>query len=134
MIPSEGPVARVRAGVRVGYALAAFGVLAAAFWARRPASRADEPSPTAAARTAVAERRAFVRAIRLHGVLAATDAQVVMAPTINSPDMGTLRITTMAAAGSRVKKGDPLVAFDPQTQQRNVLDRRGEYEDALQQV
>jgi multidrug efflux pump subunit AcrA (membrane-fusion protein) len=134
MIPAEGPVARVRARVRAGYTLAVLAAFAVVFWARRPATRPYEPAPATTPRMFVAERRTFVRTVRLHGVLAATEAQLVMAPQINSPDMGTLRIAAIAAAGSRVKKGDLLVQFDRQTQQRNVLDRRAEYEDALQQI
>jgi RND family efflux transporter MFP subunit len=133
MIPAQGPLERVRSHLG-GYAVAGLAVLAAVCGFRRPSSPSSEPATAAAPRTIAAERRAFVRSIRLHGVLAATEAQLVLAPPINSPDMGTLRITAMAAAGARVKKGDRLVEFDRQTQQRNVLDRRAEYEDALQQI
>jgi multidrug efflux pump subunit AcrA (membrane-fusion protein) len=134
MIPTVGAAGQARRRRRAGYGLVAAGLLLLAFWALRTSHRTRETSRPQAPKVATAERRPFVRALRLHGVTASTQAQLVLAPRLNSPDMGTLRIVTIAAAGSRVRQGDALVEFDRQAQQRNVLDRRAEAEDALQQI
>jgi multidrug efflux pump subunit AcrA (membrane-fusion protein) len=135
MIPTEGAGGRGLRGARAAYAaLAVLVVLVLAAAMRPPSARTPGTAHAAVSRTATAERRPFVRSLRLHGILAATSAQVVLTPRVSSPDMGTLRIVAMAKAGSRVRKGDRLIELDRQTQRRNVLDRRAEYEDALQQI
>jgi multidrug efflux pump subunit AcrA (membrane-fusion protein) len=48
--------------------------------------------------------------------------------------MGTLVITKLAATGSTVRKGDLLVEFDRQQQERNALDRQADYQDLIEQI
>ncbi len=102
--------------------------------------RAGARSPSAdTIRTATAERREFIRSLRVTGTVEATQSYIVTAPTLTGASgagggFSTLIITHMAAAGSKVKKGDLLVEFDRQNQIKNALDREAEYRDLLEQI
>lgn len=84
--------------------------------------------------TARAERRPFVRAIRVAGLVAASRSFAVTAPRLSGSGMYTLVVTKLVASGAAVHKGDLLVEFDRQAQVKNAFDRRGEYLDLLAQI
>jgi multidrug resistance efflux pump len=84
-------------------------------------------------RTCAAEKRDFVRTVRLNGVLEASHYFSVVAPRLAGPG-GPLIITKLAPAGSSVKPGDVLVEFDPQTQLKNYLEKEAEYLGLLEQL
>jgi multidrug resistance efflux pump len=88
----------------------------------------------AEARGVTAERRAFVRTVRLSGQTAAARFQTIAAPRLQSPDTGTLLVTRLVPSGRRVKAGEVLVELDRTPLERTVLDRRAEHRDALQQL
>jgi HlyD family secretion protein len=103
-------------------------------------------------KTAKAERRDFVRKLRIHGIVEAVQAYTVTAPRLAgaSPAGGTggggggggfggganapLVITRLIRSGTLVKKGDLLVEFDRQGQLKAALDRRAEFLDFEQQI
>ena len=103
--------------------------------------------------TTKAERRDFVRKLRIHGIVEAVQAYTVTAPRLagSGPTGGTggggggggfgggggggpLVITTLIRSGTLVKKGDLLVEFDRQGQIKASLDRRAEFLDFEQQI
>jgi HlyD family secretion protein len=104
--------------------------------------------------TAKAERRDFVRKLRIHGIVEAVQAYTVTAPRLSGTGStgtgsggggggggfgggggsGPLVITTLIRSGSTVKKGDLLVEFDRQGQIKASLDRRAEFLDFEQQI
>jgi len=104
--------------------------------------------------TAKAERRDFVRKLRIHGIVEAVQAYTVTAPRLSGSGPtgtgtggggggggfggggggGPLVITTLIRSGTLVKKGDLLVEFDRQGQIKASLDRRAEFLDFEQQI
>jgi multidrug resistance efflux pump len=102
---------------------------------RSSVSSADSQEAFLSPATATVERRDFVRTIRVHGVVEALRAYNVAAPRlagVGGP--GGLIIMRLAQTGTRVKKGDVLVEFDRQTQERNFLDRQAEFRDLEEQI
>jgi multidrug efflux pump subunit AcrA (membrane-fusion protein) len=109
-------------------------VLIGAAWTIRTLWPAPKKNAGAdAARTAIIERRDFSRTIRLHGIVEAVESHSISAPRL-AGQLNTLVITKLAANGSTVHRGDVLVEFDRQTQQRNMLDKESEYRDLLDQI
>jgi multidrug efflux pump subunit AcrA (membrane-fusion protein) len=103
--------------------------------------RAVTPGAAAASADAVANvtavtvrPRDFVRRVRLTGLTEATQSYVVTTPLLAGETRGSLVITKLAAAGTAVKKGDLLVQFDSQEQDKTALDKKAEYEDLVQQI
>lgn len=84
--------------------------------------------------TAHAERRPFVRAIRVSGLVSASRSYAVTAPRLAGAGMSVLVVTRLVPSGSAVHKGDLLVEFDRQAQLKNAFDRRGEYVEFLAQI
>lgn len=95
---------------------------------------ADTGSTLVADATARAERRPFVRTIRVAGLVAASRSFAVTAPRLAGAGMSVLVVTKLVPSGSSVKRGDLLVEFDRQAQIKNAFDRRGEYVDFLAQI
>lgn len=80
------------------------------------------------------ERRDFLKALRIHGLVEATQSYSVAAPRLTGPGLNTLIITTLVSSGSMVKKGSLLVEFDRQNQIKISLDRKAEFLDFEEQV
>src|SRR5581483_10678304 len=97
-------------------------------------SRGSRTQGTESVRTAVIERRDFVRTLRITGTVEATQSYIVAAPSLTGGGFGSMVITRLATAGSKVKKGDLLVEFDRQAQIKNALDKRAEYRDLVEQI
>lgn len=137
--PSLVPTAPVPERPRKRWWLAAAAsavALALVVWAL-VARRSPSPSElngTATLRTATVERRDFVRTLRIHGTVEAVDSFTISAPRLAGQGLNTLVVTRLATAGSAVKRGDLLVEFDRQQQQKNALDRRAEYLDFEEQI
>jgi len=53
---------------------------------------------------------------------------------LSGQQVGTLTITKLAPAGTRLKRGDLLVEFDSQAQVRDFLDKQAEYDKLVGQV
>jgi multidrug resistance efflux pump len=80
------------------------------------------------------ERKDFRQSLRLNGTTQASRSFVVLAPKLEGAQVGSMVITKLAPAGTRVKKGDVLVEFDPQAQTKDYLDKKSTYENLVGQV
>jgi HlyD family secretion protein len=85
-------------------------------------------------RTAVVERKDLIRSLRFHGIVEAVESHGVAAPRLSGEGLGQLIITKLIKNGSSVHKGDVLVEFDRQSQERVVLDKQAEYRDLAGQM
>jgi len=72
--------------------------------------------------------------LRLKGTTEAVQSRAILAPLLSGQQVGTLTIIRLAAAGTRVKKGDLLVEFDRQAQMRDFVDKQAEYAKLVDQV
>src|SRR5437764_12127455 len=80
------------------------------------------------------ERKDFTQTLRLNGTTQASRSFVVLAPRLEGAQVGSMVITKLAPAGTQVKKGDVLVEFDPQAEERDYLDKKSTYENLVGQV
>jgi len=74
------------------------------------------------------------RSLRLRGTTEAVQTRAILAPLLAGQQVGTLSITKLALAGSRVKRGDLLVEFDRQAQVRDFMDKQAEHNKLVDQV
>src|ERR687884_485882 len=75
-------------------------------------------------------RGAFVRTLRLTGIIESVRYHNVTAPRlVGVTGPNTLIITKLARGGSQIAPGDLLVEFDRQTQLKAAFDKRAEYLD-----
>jgi HlyD family secretion protein len=74
------------------------------------------------------------RPLRLRGTTEAVETRAILAPLLAGQQVGTLSITKLALAGSRVKRGDLLVEFDRQAQVRDFMDKQAEHAKLVDQV
>src|SRR5437764_342488 len=80
------------------------------------------------------ERKDFAQSLRLNGTTQASRSFVVLAPRLEGAQVGSMVITKLAPAGTHVEKGDVLVEFDPQAEERDYLDKKSTYENLVGQV
>src|SRR6184192_4583261 len=80
------------------------------------------------------ERKDFAQSLRLNGTTQASRSFVVLAPKLEGAQVGSMVITKLAPAGTHVEKGDVLVEFDPQAEERDYLDKKSTYENLVGQV
>lgn len=74
------------------------------------------------------------RVLRLRGTTEAVRMRGILAPTLSGQFVATLTITELATSGSKVKQGDVLVEFDRQSQMREFIDKKAEYDKLADQV
>jgi HlyD family secretion protein len=82
-------------------------------------------------------RSAFVRSLRLTGIIESVRYHNVAAPRlvgVSGPGSNTLIITKLARGGGLVSAGDLLVEFDRQNQLKAAFDKRSEYLDLEEQI
>lgn len=84
-------------------------------------------------REAAAERRDFVRTVRIHGTVSAVEARNITVPRLAGAPGGQMVITFIAPQGP-VRRGERVVEFDRQNQVKAALDRRAEYLDLEEQI
>jgi HlyD family secretion protein len=72
--------------------------------------------------------------LRFKGTTEAIQARTILAPALSGQTVGTLTITRLLTAGSKVKAGDLLVEFDRQAQIRDFLDKQADYNKLVGQV
>ena len=98
-------------------------------------SQSTEPAPT------LLSPREFVRTLRVTGLTEATRSYVVAAPLQAGGGAGggggareSLVITRLAPPGARVARGDVLVEFDSQNQEKAAFEKAAEYRDFVEQI
>ena len=84
--------------------------------------------------TAKVEKRNFSSTLRLNGTTQASRSFVVLAPRLEGSDVGSMVITRLTPAGTKVAKGDFLVEFDPQAQTKDYLAKKTVYDGLVGQV
>ncbi len=109
-------------------------IMAGAFARGLRGSTPDAGTTAAASHDIHVKSGDFVRRLRLTGTTEATRSYVVTTPLLAGANQGSMVVTRLAAAGATVKPGDLLVEFDRQTQEKNALDKKAEYEDLVQQI
>ncbi len=132
--PAQSPRARPRRHLLI--VLTAIVVLSAVvYFAHRLRNRIAAPG-SATFRLATVERRDFVRTLRLFGTTEAIESYKVNAPRLtgSTGGGGQMIITKLTPAGTKVKRGDVLVEFDRQSQQKTFLDKQAEYRDLVDQI
>lgn len=92
-----------------------------------PAVRAA-PGDVGAAQARV-RRGDFVRVVRLAGTTQAVHARGILAPRLAGANFGAMVLTSVAPAGTRVKKGAVLAEFDRQAQYKDYLQKQASYHD-----
>ena len=103
----------------------------------RGGAAADEDGDVPSASFHQVERRAFVKSLRLTGIIESVRYHNVTAPRlvgVTGAGGNTLIITRLAASGARVQSGDLLVEFDRQSQLKAAFDKRAEYQDLEEQI
>lgn len=85
-------------------------------------------------RTAIVERKDFVRNVRVHGTVEAVESMMLAVPRLSGQGLNTLLITHLVKNGSTIHTGDVLVEFDRQAQLKNVLDKEAEYKGLVAQI
>jgi HlyD family secretion protein len=106
-------------------------------WRAAPAGNAA-PSGTApsGAKPSPLTPREFVRTLRVTGLTEATRSYLVTAPfqTGGGSTRESLVITRLAPPGSHVARGEVLVEFDRQSQDKLAFDKAAEYRDLVEQI
>ena len=116
-----GKKIRILAATAAVLLAGAFGVHAA----MRNFKSTGKQIPTARVMRGDLEIRVFAT-----GELRATKSMSMMAPSVG----GALQIIKLAKTGTRVKPGDPVIAFDPSEQQYKLEQARSELAEAEQQI
>ena len=101
------------------------------------AGGADEHVETGPATAVHVARSAFVRSLRLTGIIESVGYHNVAAPRLvgaSGPGSNTLIITKLAPSGAEIAAGDLLVEFDRQNQLKAAFDKRAEHVDLEEQI
>jgi HlyD family secretion protein len=89
---------------------------------------------TSQTETVVATSRDFVKVVRLTGTTEAVRSRPLVAPKLEGAQLSAMVLTKLTPGGTHVRQGDTLVEFDRQTQMKDSLDKRGAYQDLVDQV
>jgi HlyD family secretion protein len=80
------------------------------------------------------ERKNLSQTLRLNGTTQASRSFIVLAPRLEGAQVGSMVVTKLVPAGTRVRSGDLLVEFDPQAQTKDYLDKKSTYDNLVGQV
>ncbi|MCM2255035.1 MAG: efflux RND transporter periplasmic adaptor subunit [Vicinamibacteria bacterium] len=105
-------------------ALAAASLLAAVAWANG--------SPARELPTAVVARGVLVQTADVEGEIASAASLDLGPPAV--PDVWEYKIAFLAAEGTAVKDGEPVVRFDPAPLQRQLDQKQAEFDEAAQKI
>ena len=78
--------------------------------------------------------REFVHVIRLTGLTEAVTSYTVVVPVLAGSTRGSLTIVHLARPGTAVSKGDVLVEFDRQDQEKTAFEKDVEWRDLSEQI
>lgn len=112
--------------------LAIVAITALAIRSRTSTTKNQTSSETA--QTVIVMRKDFVHTVRVHGIVEAVESRGISAPRLAGQNLGSLVITKLIKNGSVVRKGDVLVEFDREAQTKNILDKKAEYLDLVDQI
>ena len=104
-------------------------------WRLAPAGNAA-PARTNAAKSNASplSPREFVRTLRVTGLTEATRSYVVTVPLQTGGGRESLVITRLVPPGRHVARGDVLVEFDRQNQDKLAFEKAAEYRDLVEQI
>jgi HlyD family secretion protein len=80
------------------------------------------------------DRARALPTMRLKGLTEAVRMRAILVPVLSGQFVATLTITRLTPAGTRVKQGDLLAEFDRQSQMRDAVDKRADYDKLVSQV
>jgi HlyD family secretion protein len=94
------------------------------------------PGPATAVRPSVprSEPASYDNNLRLSGTTQAARSFAVLAPKLEGAQLSNMVITSLVSTGTHVKQGDVLVAFDPQSQIKDYLEKQNKYTELAGQV
>jgi HlyD family secretion protein len=97
---------------------------------------ATDASSKSLPKTVAVKRGHFRRIVRLSGTVGAVESLNIIAPRLSGQmtSTGMMVLTKIVRNGAAVRKGDIMVEFDRQSQQKNIMDRQAEYDGLLQQI
>jgi HlyD family secretion protein len=72
-------------------------------------------------------RQSLAPTLRLGGTTQAARSYIALTPILEGAQIGNLTITKLITPGTHVSKGEILVEFDPQAQQKDYLDKQNSY-------
>jgi HlyD family secretion protein len=100
----------------------------------RSASPKIRTNVAAAGNTVAVKRGNFRHVLRLSGTVKAVESHSVQTPRLTGQMSSTMVITKIVPNGTQVRAGDILVEFDSQSQLKNILDKKAEYDNLVQQI
>jgi HlyD family secretion protein len=80
------------------------------------------------------DRSPALPTMRLKGLTEAVRMRAILVPVLSGQFVATLTVTRLTPAGTRVKQGDLLAEFDRQSQIRDSVDKRADYDKLVSQV
>lgn len=93
------------------------------------------PSPAGVSTSGpVSDPAIYDNNLRLSGTTQAARSFAVLAPRLEGAQLSNMVITSLVPTGTHVKQGDVLVAFDPQSQIKDYLEKEDKYTELAGQV
>ncbi len=123
-----------RKGRKLLWAVVILATVALAVLAIRSRTSTTKTQIGDATQTAIVTRKDFIRTVRVHGIVEAVESHGISAPRLAGQNLSSLVITKLVKNGSVVRKGDVLVEFDREAQAKNILDKKAEYLDLVDQI
>jgi HlyD family secretion protein len=99
-----------------------------------PKTQPSHSTATVAASVPITDPAAYDNNLRLSGTTQAARSFVVLAPQLEGAQLSNMVITSLIPGGAQVKANDLLVAFDPQAQMKDYLEKQNKYTELAGQV
>jgi HlyD family secretion protein len=99
-----------------------------------PKTQPSDSTATVAASVPITDPAAYDNHLRLSGTTQAARSFVVLAPQLEGAQLSNMVITSLIPGGAQVKANDLLVAFDPQAQMKDYLEKQNKYTELAGQV
>jgi HlyD family secretion protein len=135
--PMEATAEKVLGGRSAKIALVIFAVAFAFFLLRGYTFLSNTQashSPATVAASVPVTAAAYDNNLRLSGTTQAARSFVVLAPQLEGAQLSNMVITSLIPGGAQVKPNDLLVAFDPQAQMKDYLEKQNKYTELAGQV
>jgi HlyD family secretion protein len=99
-----------------------------------PKTQASHGTAIVAASVPITDSVSYDNNLRLSGTTQAARSFVVLAPQLEGAQLSNMVITSLIPGGAQVKPNDLLVAFDPQAQMKDYLEKQNKYTELAGQV